>query len=104
MIWDKLAFLRALFPARAAAAQVAARWYKARSREPELMADVIRLGGLLTAQPYDPDAPTAPIDPQRLAYEAGRRDLALQLAALMGLTLTELNSLMESNDVQDLDR
>ena len=104
MIWDKIGVLRALFPAKSVAADAGRRWYHATTREPELMADVIRLGGLLVAQPYDPAATAAPLDPYRLAYEAGRRDLALQLTALMGLTIHELNSLMEKNDASELDR
>jgi hypothetical protein len=98
MIWDRLAFIRTLFPNRGAAAEVARRWVKARQRDPELMADVIRLGGVLTAQPFE-NSEVADLDPHRLAYEAGRRDLALQLSSLMGLTVNELNNLMGDDDV-----
>jgi len=113
VIWSRLALVFSLFPLRRhqdpaaqkaaidaanrQAAEVARRWWKARNADPELMADVIRLGGVLTAQPFE-NAEVADLDPQRLAYEAGRRDLALQLTALMGLTLSELNSLMGDDD------
>lgn len=53
-------------------------------------------------QPFDSDpghmAQLAPIDPYRLTYEAGRRDFALQLAALMDVSLFDLKSLMEDDD------
>ncbi len=117
MIWSRLAFLYSLFPVprhssparqemaeRAISDQraaMAARWFRARNADPELMADVIRMGGVLTAQPYQ-NAEVADLDPYRLAYEAGRRDLALQLCAQMGLTLNELNALMmASGDYND---
>lgn len=99
-VWSKLAFLMALFPHRGAQADVARRWFQARTRDPELMADIIRLGGILTAQPFQ-NGEVADLDPARLAYEAGRRDLALQLTALMGLTIDELNILMETNDASE---
>lgn len=98
MIFDRIGIIQALFPARAAAAEVATRWKRAAAKDPELIADAIRLGGVITLQPdtFEGGVPIgAPIDPVRLAYEAGRRDLAVQLIALMGLTYTELQSLME---------
>lgn len=100
MIWDRLSVLRTLFVGRGVASDVARRWRAA--RDPALAADILRLGGVLTLQPVRivggvPEV--EPIDPQRLAYEAGRRDFAIQLLALMGLTITEINSLMENNDV-----
>lgn len=100
MILDRIGILRALFPVRAGVYDLAARWQRAAADEPELMGDVIRLGGVVALQPdtYDQGVPIgAPIDPVRLAYDAGRRDFALQLAALMGLTTTEMNSLMEDD-------
>lgn len=98
MIFDRLGIIRALFPARSAAAEVAGRWRRAAAKDPELIGDAIRLGGVIAIQPdtYEAGVPMgAPIDPVRLAYEAGRRDLAVQLIALMGLTTTELQNLME---------
>jgi len=98
MIWDRVTILRAIFPSRATAGEVARRWRAAATRERELAADVIRMGGLLTLQPIENGAPDLS-NPQRLAYEAGRRDLALQLLAMMNLSLDEMNTLMEDNDV-----
>jgi len=98
MIWDKLSILRTIFPSREAASVYAARWKAASDRERALVADVIRLSGLLAQQPRQ-DAEVAAIDPNRLAYEAGRRDLGLEILALMNLTHTELGNLMEDNNV-----
>jgi hypothetical protein len=103
MIFDRWSVFRALFPGARDAARVARRWQAARVTEPKLLADVLALGQVLALQPRlggpDGTAP-APIDPQRLAYEAGRRDMALELAALMGVSNHELATMMELNDVQ----
>lgn len=97
MIWSKFDFLRALFPRPEVASRVSRRWMKARAADPDLAADLIVLGGVLVAQPADAEG-VAPIDPHRLAYEAGRRDLALQLLAMMSLTPYELSAMLERND------
>lgn len=97
IIWDKIAVLRALFPSKDAAHQVSKRWFQAGNRDRELAADLLRLGGIMTLQPTI-DGDLAPTDPQRLAYEAGRRDMALQLLAMMNLTIDELNALTEDNN------
>lgn len=119
MIFNKFGILRGLFQpglppnatiqqaqaaaaaARAAAADVSMRWATAATKNPELRADVLRLGGVLTTQPIEGGELAAQIDPYRLAYEAGRRDLALQLATMMGMSLSELATLMETNDAND---
>ena len=103
MIWNRIPILATLFPssARREAAQAARRWRKAVAGDPALQSDLIRIGGLLTMQPVqfqDGFPEPLPIDPQRLAYEAGRRDLAIQLLALAGLTTFEMNSIMKEND------
>jgi len=98
MIWDKLAILRTIFPSREGASVYGARWKSAADRERALAGDVIRLSGLLALQPRQ-DAEVASLDPIRLAYEAGRRDLGLELLSLMNLTHTELANLMEDNNV-----
>lgn len=99
-MFDRISVLRALFPRRDIAAQKARRWRAAASERPELVADVLELAGILAAQPVTleqgvPEIDT--IDPYRLAYEAGRRDLGLQLLAMMQISIPELNSLMEDN-------
>lgn len=97
MIFDKFGILRGLFPTKPTAGASAKHWRAAATRDPELLADVLRLGGVLVTQPMI-DGEVAPLDPLRLAYEAGRRDMAVQLATMMNLTIHELNSLMEDND------
>ena len=97
MIWQRLPFIRALIPHKAAAAEMARRWRNARAVAPELAQDVIVFSGLMTMQPLratDGGYTVPEIDPYRQAYEAGRRDLGLQLLALMEISQTELNSMM----------
>ena len=114
MIWDRISIIRSFFgqgehgtpqarAQNAAASEVATRWQKAFNRDPQLAEDLIRQSGLLALQPIDmvegyPQP--APIDPQRLAYEAGRRDLALLLLSQGHIAHFELNQLMESLDVR----
>lgn len=98
MIFGRISLIRSIFPSRSDQADAGVRWVRAARQDPDLMADVIRMGGILVAQPdqYDKGIPLGvPIDPVRLAYEAGKRDLALQLCALMALTPLELQTLME---------
>ncbi|MBA85218.1 MAG: hypothetical protein CML69_10835 [Rhodobacteraceae bacterium] len=83
----------------AAAAEAAERWTAAFADNPELAADLIRIGELLTVQPVhmEDGVPTPlPQDPSQLAYQAGRRDMALALLSLGQMTISELNQLMES--------
>lgn len=108
-IWNRLAMLFALAPSprveraliktttRLDERDMARRWNKARLAYPELMGDVIRLGGVLTAQPIQ-GGEVQPLDPARLSYEAGRRDFALQLLAMMQMSIEEFNLMTERND------
>lgn len=108
-IWNRLAMLLMLFPTQRVETafrktvtsvderDVVRRWRKARLAHPELMGDVIRLGGVLAAQPMD-KGEVEPLDASRLAYEAGRRDFALQLLAMMQISIDELNHLTERDD------
>ncbi|AUC52299.1 hypothetical protein CDO87_03440 [Sagittula sp. P11] len=78
-------------------------WRQAAAKVPELVPDLIRQGGLLEAQPVVMESGVplqAPMDPYRLAYEAGRRDLAVQLIAAAGLSIDEVNSLMKEQDYE----
>jgi len=102
VIWSPIDILRSLFPTRKAADAVAPRWRAAATRAPELRADLIRLGGLLALQPVIvnggiPEFETP--DAMRLAYEAGRRDLAMQILALMDTTPEIYQEMLEDNDV-----
>lgn len=103
MIFDRLAFWRTMFPgrtkaeARLAVDDTVPRWREAATRTPELTEDLIRLGGVLTLQARDSGIVDIN-DPLRLAYEAGRRDLALELLSMMALTPRTLTILMEDNE------
>ncbi|HMO70096.1 MAG TPA: hypothetical protein PKC84_00345 [Paracoccaceae bacterium] len=100
MIWHRIGVLRSLFQARSPAPPGARRRGAGRAAVPEIAEGPIPLGGVMTLQPVRIEAglpEVAPIDPLRLAYEAGRRDLALQLLALMRLGVPELNSLSEDD-------
>tara|TARA_R110000744_G_scaffold17204_1_gene46845 strand:+ start:479 stop:829 length:351 start_codon:yes stop_codon:yes gene_type:complete len=116
MIWQRLPIIRSFFGAPSpdldpvgaanvdhAAADVAARWQRAFTRDPELSEDLIRLSGLMVVQPIDMKdgyPQPSPIDPYRLAYEAGRRDFALLLLAQGNISHFELSQMMESLDVR----
>lgn len=102
-IWNPLSIIQAFLPfeERRAGRRMARRWTKAATFDRQLPEDLIRLGGILTGQPAQivdgwpaPDLP----DAQVLAYQAGRRDMALQLLALMSLTPTQLNTLVKEPD------
>lgn len=97
MIWQRLPLIRALIPHKPTAGETARRWRNARAVAPELAEDVIVACGLMQMQParYADGLAIPELDPVRLAYEAGRRDLGLQLLALMAVSQTELNAMME---------
>jgi hypothetical protein len=103
MIWNRISILAGSFGfhQRRDVAEIARRWSKAMAANPELRADLIRLGGVMAMEPRQiiqgtPEVMT--IDPLKQAYDAGRRDFALQLLALSGLTHVDMNILMESDD------
>lgn len=94
--------LRAMFSGNdGAAVAVARRWRRAFGDEPELAEDLIRHGGILLGQPVqvvNGASEPAPLDPYRLAYEAGKRDFAMQLLSLGGITYHEMNKLLETQN------
>lgn len=99
--FDRWSVLRSAVPSRTAAAESGTAWASARNAHPRLAEDVLRLGGVLAMQPatyVDGIASADPVDPHRLAYEAGRRDLAVQLLTLMGISNHDLFTLMETTD------
>lgn len=101
MIFDRLTLFRALFRRREAAGPVVARWAAAAEREPELVADVIRVGGVLAALPAryaDGVEVSEPFDPIRFGRIQGRRELALDLLAMMTIGGHDLQRLMENDD------
>lgn len=96
MIWNRLAVFSTLFPGSALqqARSSARRWRRAFADEPALAEDLIRLGGVLVMTPPNPAGPSV----EQLAYEAGRRDFALQLLAMGGLSPWQLNQMMGETD------
>lgn len=97
MIWDRIGVLKTLFPDRRSAGRVAARWAAADEADDELARDLIRMGGLMTKLPARYAAGVEvpePIDPLRLARAEGRRELALELLALMKVGPFELSELL----------
>lgn len=102
-IWNRLSVLQGFVPfsQRALARRRVRRWTDAAKSDSRLAIDLITLGGIMAAQPAALQdgwpSPALP-DPQALAYQAGRRDLALQLLALMSLTPLELNALATEPD------
>lgn len=103
MIWNPFSLIIGFY-ARAQKREALAsakRWRKAVAQDPELRADLIRLGGVMTLLPRalrDGVPELEPIDPLRQAYDAGRREFALHLLALSGLTIHDLNILSETDD------
>lgn len=99
MIWNPWQILQLAFNGQRREMQYGAlRWTRAFRTDPELAQDLIRLGHVLEMEPVTlvqgVEQPT-PIDPYRMAYEKGRRDLAIQILALGRISQTELNALME---------
>ncbi|MDZ7919978.1 hypothetical protein [Rhodoferax sp.] len=106
MIWHPLTILQAIFPseARRELARVADRWRKAANTTPALAEDLIRLGEVIAPQParLNEGYPTPALpDAIQLAYAAGRRDMALQLLALMNLTASQTHALMKEQSYDD---
>lgn len=102
MIIDRLSILASLFGRnRQAAAQFAKRWHKAAAQQPELRADLMRLGGLFVLPPVhmvDGYPEPVTVEPYQSGREAGRRELAMQLLAACGVTIEEINQMMENQD------
>ena len=104
MILDRLSILKRLFPTPKAAQDVAGRWQRAAARDPELVQDIIRMGGILAqrTRTFDDDGVEvlSPIDPYRLAEENGRRELAIELLTMMQIDPYQLSKLTEDNSEQ----
>ena len=90
----KLSILQ-LFPTKRKAAAVASRWSEASAAEPQLIEDLIEMGGIMSRQPetFENGIAVGPIDPIRLAKLEGRRELAVELCSLMGCTPYDLSEL-----------
>lgn len=95
MSW-RLQTLMTMFTRPRDAITIGRRWRAAAREIPGLEGDLVELGGLRMMQPHQriegvPEP--AALGPEMLAYQQGKRDLALQLLALMGLNQDDFNSL-----------
>lgn len=104
MIFARLPLIRFIFGGNdAEAAAYAKRWRRAFADQPELAADLIRLGGILAFPPermVNGEVAPDPVDPIRMARDEGQRMLAIKLLALGGTNYDDLNQLMEASHVQ----
>ncbi|MEM9579061.1 MAG: hypothetical protein AAF891_00120 [Pseudomonadota bacterium] len=77
------------------------RWAKAFRDDPDLAHDLIALGGIiqLPAALVPGEADLGPVDPIRLAFEAGQRDLAMRILALGKINPRDLGEILEQNNV-----
>ncbi|MEC9435155.1 MAG: hypothetical protein VYD87_19815 [Pseudomonadota bacterium] len=85
---------RAMLRATSARAR---RWGRAFETDPRLADDLLQIGRVFAASPRAPSGEIAR-DPLELAAEAERRDLALELLALMGVSPHEIRTLMMEID------
>lgn len=98
-LFHSLSVLKARFPVLSGATKPARRWQAARDHDPALARDIIRIGGLLTlsAQRFSRGREVLdPLCPIRMARDAGRRDLAIELLALMDVKISEIHQEMET--------
>jgi hypothetical protein len=86
VIWNPLSVLFGTASGPEHASHMAARWQRARRDDTRLVEDVIVLGRIMESLPVEirDGAPMrAPVDPNQLLVDQGRRELALELLALM---------------------
>jgi len=74
----------------------ARRWAMVADQHPELAEDIIIMGEIVALGDVD-ETNRLNSGPEQLAYERGRRDLALDLLAMMHLTPFELNQLLKES-------
>ena len=101
MIWNPLSLLRAVTPAPHQANVMAARWQGAADRDPRLVEDVIALGRIMESLPVDLDtgvAVRAPVDPSHVLIDQGRREMALEMLALMNVNRADLAQMMRDTE------
>lgn len=99
-IFNPLTVIQAATGNRGAARDISARWRRAVAADPELMADVIRLGGLMGQSPRRFEAGQEVLDPLcpiRMGVDAGRRDLATEILALMNIDENDLRDRLETD-------
>lgn len=97
MIWNPLTLLRAASDSPRHAAVMAARWGDAAEASPKLVEDLIQLGRIMESLPVelqDGVPVRAAVDPHQVLIDQGRRELALELLALMNVDRAELAQMM----------
>lgn len=97
MIWNPLTLLMGAAQSPAHANQLAARWQRAANEDRRLVEDVIAMGRIMETPPVelrDGVALRAPVDPNQLLIEQGRREMALEILALMNVDRANLAQMM----------
>lgn len=97
MIWNPLTVLFGATDAPAHANALAARWQRAASDDRRLIEDLIQLGRIMESLPIekrDGVSFRAAVDPNQLMIDQGRRELALELLALMNVDRAVLAQMM----------
>ena len=97
MIWNPLSVLRAITASPRHANVMAARWQAAVQADPRLVEDMISLGRIMESLPVDLEGGVperAPVDANQLLIDQGRRELALELLALMNVNRADLALMM----------
>lgn len=100
MIYDRHTgfFMRAFNAvARSRAMRRARRWMAAYDRDPALAEDLIELGQVVTPGAVDMQTGRLEMSEADLAYERGRRDVCVELLAMMTTTHDFLR-MLENND------
>ncbi len=82
---------------RRLASKRARRWNKAVAAEPLLAEDLIEMGNVLSMAPVD-QTDRVQMTEIQMAYDMGRRDLALEILAHMKISVFELSNMMENDD------
>lgn len=98
--FDRIGVLRAQYASQDPAAHSARLWRAVFQKHPELILDLVRIGGLFTqGERFFENGVERklPLDPYRLAEDKGRREAVLDILA-HNLSIDELNNLMEASD------
>lgn len=99
-LFSRAGALAASFRIRRGAVDPARRWRAAAQMNPELAADLIRLGGIMrlsARRMVDGVEVLEPLCPIRMARDEGRREMAIELLSLMQVGETELQTMMEKD-------
>lgn len=98
--FNRISVLQAQHGTREEAAKAARLWRPVFQKYPEVILDLVRIGGLFQQRELyfeDGIKRSVPLDPTELAYEQGRREAVLDILG-HNLSIDELNQLMEASD------